>query len=279
MISATGLLKGYIIVIGIILGIVCIFAIIRRAEIKKKQEIMRRAAENARLMERERQKQEMMLRQPLNDEEINSLLQQRKICYINSTFCFLQNKIKVNPDYRRAMEVQGRWDRISVGLTELPTLMAELLRTKRHEWFLWCLADDKNCKFLWANKGDDNESCYSKISPLAVALLAKKEDCTTIIRIHNHPHTQQDGDFLLLTPSKIDLRSFANLKELFKQYELNLIDIVCSQGRFRVYAHSFCNFPKELSIDAIRAENGVSEEHNIALHRELELSRDIKIQF
>lgn len=215
---------------------------------------------------------------PLNEDEIKELSSSRRIKYINERFQFTHGVVGVNPSYRASLNADGRWDRIDIPIKELPSLVSQLLRYKRHEWSLWCLCDDLHCKLLWANKGYDNQSCYFKGSMEQLAILAVQEGCSTLIHMHNHPHTQERyGN--LLSPSTADLETLESMKEFCETVGLNFIDGICSQGEFKIFGCSFPDnyFPDDSSVDIIKNQNGISKKRNYQLHKELKKTRKIKL--
>lgn len=216
---------------------------------------------------------------PLNDKEIKELAEARRILYINQIFQFTHNVVGVNKEYRGSLDRDGRWDQVDVELHKLPSLIAQLLKYKRHEWFIWCLADDNKAKLIWANKGDDNESCYSKITIQYVIRMAISEHCNTIICMHNHPHTKERY-WNLLSPSKTDTDTFEYAKNYFNAAGINIIDALCSQGSFVVYAYSFSPkyYPKGSDIQTIIMANDISKKQNYKLHKELRKIKNGKIK-
>ena len=218
-------------------------------------------------------------RRPLTEEEIKKLSEVRKIVYINRIFQFSHNKVKVNPAYRASLDKEGRWDRIDIDIRGTPALITELLRYKRHEWSVWCLTDEEKSKFIWANKGDDNESCYFKGSIHHLTSLAKEAACNTVIHFHNHPHTAE-RTWNLLTPSKQDMKTLRAMSETFEKEGLNYISALCSQGKFVFYGSSFAPqyYPKGTSTTEIKKENGINPGMNYKLHRELRKHKNASIK-
>ena len=218
-------------------------------------------------------------RNPLSDEEVKSLSEARRCVEINKIFRFTHDQVKVNPAFRSSLDREGRWDRIDEELTKTPALITEMLRYKRHEWFVWCLTDEKKCRFLWANKGDDNESCYFKGSIPGLISLAVSSGCNTVIDFHNHPHTAE-RTWNLLTPSDQDLRALKTMSETFEKSGLNYISALCSQGKYIIYGSMFYSgyYPPGTSISEIKKENNVSEKQNYRLHKELRRIKGTKIK-
>lgn len=217
---------------------------------------------------------------PLTEEEILQLASARRAIYINQHFWFTHTKVGVNPNYRSSLERDGRWDRVNdVKLTSIFSLLAQLLRYKRHEWSVWCVADENAVKWIWANKGPDNEYCYYKGSLLEIVCLLQQSACHTVIHMHNHPHTAERY-WNLLRPSETDLNTLKTQSEFWTSQGYNFIDGLCSQGGFIIYGASFSPeyWPPGCSVEDIKAENGISEKQNYKLHKELRNKKDAKIK-
>ena len=88
-------------------------------------------------------------RKPLNNEQVLQLADVRRCRYINEHFRFSSNGYNINPKYRESLTKEGRWDRVYIEYPVIATAVAELLRYKRHEWFIWVLANEKESKYLW----------------------------------------------------------------------------------------------------------------------------------
>lgn len=215
-------------------------------------------------------------REPLTNQQVERLSQGRKNKYINNHFQFTHEFRGVNPEYRASLDREGRWDRIDIPLKDIISLLAQLLRYKRHEWSVWCLTDEFNAKLLWANKGDDNMSCYFKgyITPDFVF----SNNCHTIIHIHNHPQTATFH--AALAPSQTDKNTLAAQIEKWSKYGINFIDAVCTRGSFVIFGYSFAPdyYPPGSFSEEIKTENGISKQKNYRLHLELRKLKGVKIK-
>ena len=217
-------------------------------------------------------------RKPLTDEQVAALAEARKCNYINTHFCFSENGFKINPKYRESLNKEGRWDRVSISYPVIGSAIAELLRFKRHEWSIMILANEKEAKYIWANKGDDNSSCYSKANFLHLLMLANTNECNTVLHFHNHPHTQERY-WNLLVPSETDLKTLKTLTDYFNKAGLNFIDGIVSQGKYTIFGYGFSPEyrPKGTTVEEISLENNKSKKGNYKLHRELKKNKYTKI--
>lgn len=213
----------------------------------------------------------------LSKEEITKLSNIRKIKYINSHFSFSRSTYNINPKYRASLNVSGRWDKISISTKDVLSFLTVLLRYKRHEWTAFVLANESEAKYIWANKGDDNESCYYKGNLLDIVNLAKTSNCNTIIKIHNHPHTH-DRYWNLLSPSDQDMKTFEILKQHLTKNGLNFIDALCTQGNFLIFGYCFDNYsPPNSNEEDILKENNISKFKNYKLHIEIRKYKNKRI--
>ena len=218
-------------------------------------------------------------RKPLSEEEIVMLSKARKATYINTHFKFSNNQFVVNANYRACIASEGRWDKVSIDYSMIPSFVADLLRLKRHEWHVYILSNDVEGKWVWCHKGIDNSQV--RIPHLLMAHAADKaieSGCNTIISFHNHPHIQERY-WDLLKPSNEDLECFEMEKKIISSKGLNLICGIVSQGKYSIYGYSFPSsyMPNGCSIEEIRELNGKSKKENAKLRKELRKTKNEEI--
>jgi len=209
---------------------------------------------------------------PLNKEEIALLSKARKKQAEKSRLNFSTEHFEINPDYRQFLSSGGRWDEISVPYNKALAMAAELIRYKRHEWLILILASNTKCRFIWANKGNNNMSCYLSGTFDDIIEKAIQNGCGTIIDFHNHPCTV---DFQgALSPSDTDMNTAAKWAEKARAAGLNYICAVGVRGQFSVYYSSFDEsiYPKSCTVEYIESQNGLSKSGNRALRRELRIN-------
>lgn len=213
---------------------------------------------------------------PLNEDEIAMLSKARKAIYINTHFKFSDKKYNVNPKYRACIASDGRWDKVSIAYSMIPSFVADLLRLKRHEWHVYVLSNENEGKWVWCHKGDDNSQV--RIAHLLMAFAADKaiaSGCNTIISMHNHPHIQERY-WNLLKPSDADLECFETEEKIFNENGLNLICGIVSQGEYSIYGYSFPTsyMPHGCSIEEIKEANGNNRKANAKLREELRKTKN-----
>ena len=212
-------------------------------------------------------------RNPLTKEELSELSRARSIEWINGKCKFKNGTTTVNHTFRSRMNPDGKLYSIRIPLQESLMTVSELLKHKRHEWYVFLLADYDEVKLMWANKGDDGLTCYYSGDFSSLIYSGRKMDCCTVIRIHNHP-----GKESVMRPSEQDLKSNESLKSLFAEAGFNFLDAVCVAGAFHVFGANFldCNYPYDAK--SIERENGISDRQNYKLHLELRRKKRIKIR-
>lgn len=208
---------------------------------------------------------------PLNNKEMEKLAKGRKAHYINKHFGFSNEKFSVNPKYRASIESGGRWDKVEIEYKKIAPLIADLLKTKRHEWNVYVLSDENSGKYIWCHKGDDNSRVRIPHLLMGIAAVkAKENDCNTVIAFHNHPHTQARY-WDLLKPSDADIDCFNTEKKVFCGDGLNFISGIVSQGNYSIFGYAFPDsyIPPGCSLKEIEEENNISKKHNAKLRSEL----------
>lgn len=217
-------------------------------------------------------------KRPLSTNEIIALSECRRNDYINNRFVVHRVSLNINVDYRGSLSSEGRWDKISLNYNDIYSAITKLLQYKRHEWSVWVLTNEDESKYLWANKGDDNQSTYFKGDFSTLIMLALGSSCNTVIHFHNHPHTQ-DRYWNLLQPSDTDIETFNEIKNIFNDCGLNYIAGIASQGYFKIYGQCFSEnyIPEGCSVEEIKAQNNLSRQSNYDLRKELDEKGKITI--
>lgn len=175
---------------------------------------------------------------PLNDDELKLLYDLRFKKYIENKFKFKKVGYRATDSYRSSLNSDGRLDTLNIPIEHIPVFLTDLLRHKRHEWIAFVFCDEKNSRYIWLNKGPNNEKVSPKIPIELLVSLAKQKNCYTIIEFHNHPHTQ-DRWWNLLGPSDQDLKTEKYLSEYFFNNGISLISGLCTQGMYIIYGYKF----------------------------------------
>ena len=128
------------------------------------------------------------------------------------------------------------------------------------------------------NRGKKKWLAFQRFTSIIVSLnvsiesivdFAKKNQCTTIIKFHNHPHTA-DRWWDLLSPSNTDLNTAEKLSEYLYNNGISLISGLCTQGMFIIYDYQFHDnsLPNDLRMNSLVNfnQNATDEEH-IKMHK------------
>ena len=210
-------------------------------------------------------------RNPLNENELSQLSIKRTKKYIKQHYQFNQVAVSVDKHFKSSLRPQGKWYQVEISLASFPSYVSMLLKGKKHEWVVIAIEGDGVVHGFYANKGQDKSSVSFSCDLRDIMQLCKAQDCSTIMRFHNHPNRNPNYETHLLA-SKQDMRS-AQWCSNQVIHSYNWLDFVCERGRFikfyEQYSPSFS--PGNAQIEQIRAENNVSEFGNYILHRELGL--------
>lgn len=209
---------------------------------------------------------------PLNNKEIESLSRKRKRKFIPRKFNFTHHSVFVNQQFKSSLRASGRLYTVDEPLYSFPSIAALLLKGKKHEWILVALSNDEIIKYIWANKGYDSTSVGLNCNWNDIIEIAKEHNLHSVLVFHNHPNSNP-GRVSTLIASKQDLKSADFDSKMLNPLGINLIEFVCSRGRFLKYYQSISDsyIPEAAKIENIRSINGMSEQQNYKLHRELGL--------
>lgn len=207
---------------------------------------------------------------PLNQEELQLLHDINVKNYIEKTYNFLKSGFGASDWYRSSLDASGRLDNLDIPIEKIPLFLTDLLKYKRHEWIAFVFCDEKDGKYIWLNKGPDNQKVWSFVSEKNLLEFAKKHNCNTIIEFHNHPHTVGDGN--LLGASKQDLHSTEIFEKYFNDNGVSFISGLCSQGCFLIYGYAFHenSCPIEIRMNSLIKYNmNATVEQQIEMHRKI----------
>lgn len=206
---------------------------------------------------------------PLNNNEIQKLSQKRKEKYIKQNYNFTVYNISVNKSFKSSMKPSGKWYDTQENLSRFPSLVAALLKGKKHEWIVIAIEKDGIVYGFYANKGTNNSTVSFNCSLDFIMSKCEVYNCSTIMCFHNHPNDNPHYQNCLIS-SHQDLIS-AQYCANYVRKKYNWIDFVCERGRFIKYyeAYSPSFLPANAKIDYIITQNNISKFKNYKLHREL----------
>lgn len=206
---------------------------------------------------------------PLNNEEIQKLSNKRRLNYIKKNFNFSHYDLTVNKAFKSSMKPTGKWYNIREELSKFPSLVSALLKGKKHEWVVIAIEKEGIVYGFYANKGINSSTVSFNCSLDYIMAKCKENNCSTILRFHNHPNENPQYQTCLLS-SEQDLRSARHCSSYVK-HKYNWIDFVCERGQFIKFFESYSpNYvPSIAKIEHIIAQNNISKFKNYRLHREL----------
>ena len=168
------------------------------------------------------------------------------------------------------MKGSGQLVRCDLSYSEMPSVVAGLLKYKKHEWIVIVFIRDSHAEYLWWNKGSDGKSVSPHLRGgyLDNAIRLHKPDALAIL--HNHPNPNPSR-YRANLPSAQDLRSAEYMAGLLAKFGISLVEFVCERGTSHMYyAHLSSNLsPLEAHIERINGLNGTGIFKNVELRREL----------
>jgi len=211
-------------------------------------------------------------KRPLTEAEIQSLANKRKHKYVKQKYNFQLRLVSVNQVFKSSLNPKGQLYHINENLENFPSLVGALLKGKKHEWTLKAVVKEERIICFYTNKGHDNQSVYCFLSIDELITMCKKEGGCTILAFHNHPNSNPNLYNCLLA-SKQDLISANYYGNEFSNAGINYLAFVCERGRFLRYYMKISPsyYPQNARIGNIAKENGLSNNRNYHLHRELGL--------
>lgn len=101
---------------------------------------------------------------PLNNSEIKDLAKKRRKNKIDKYYKFRKTEIDVNKDFKSSMNPEGEFYSFQKDLYSFPSVIAGLLKYKKHQWIIFGFERDKHIEEIWLNKGEDNKTVKSGLS-------------------------------------------------------------------------------------------------------------------
>ena len=205
----------------------------------------------------------------LTGADVCQLAQKRRKQAISSYFKFSRTLLKMTVEGKNRYSIDGSLVPCTEPLSTFPATIAALLKSKKHEWIIFGFEKDKKIVCFWINKGESKLKVAPKLTHEAIAGIAATLNCSSVVRLHNHPNSDPHNTNCLI-PSKQDVISAEHLSKLLDKNGINLLDCICERGRFLHYYSFFsCQFMPERAFAAdINAFNGKSKWGNLKLHWE-----------
>jgi hypothetical protein len=200
---------------------------------------------------------------PLSEDEVQELASKRRNRAINNYFRWSRHFTTVNGDFKSRMRGSGAVHFVEERIEILPSMVAALLKGKKHEWILFAFVRGQSSVSIYFNKGPDRTAVSSRLSGQEFDRLIREARADTVLCFHNHPNA-------VLLPSEADLKSARLLASKLKGENLNLFEFVCGRGMFHEYHRSVADsfLPVAGFRQKLAQENGQARLLNLALHLE-----------
>lgn len=209
-------------------------------------------------------------RHPLGPQEVKELARRRQWENLLRSYAFSGTQLLADPADKKAMKGSGQFVRCDLSYSEMPSVIAGLLKSKKREWIVIAFVREFHAEYLWWNKGNDERSVSPHLSGgyLENAIRLHKPD--TLAILHNHPNPNPSR-YRTNLPSAQDLRSAEYMAGLLAKFGISLIEFVCERGTSHMYyAHLNSNLcPLEVYVERINGLNGAGIFKNVELRREL----------
>ena len=206
---------------------------------------------------------------PLADYEIKTLGMKRRKRHIEAYYRLDNAERSVNPELKKSLNPRGVFYRVDLPLYSAASVVAGLLKYKKHEWIIVAFEKDKQVGHLWVTKGQNNSSA-SIYLPLDKALnTAIRNGYSSILMFHNHPNSNPSS-YNCTQASKADLVTASQWASILNPGGVSLAEYVCERGRhYRFFLSPSDSFlPLADFVDAINKANGYSKFGNLGLHLE-----------
>lgn len=205
----------------------------------------------------------------LQDAEVNQLAQQRRKKAVKRYFRFNSTRLVMNAEGKKRWSIDGKLLQADEPLERFPSVIAALLKYKKHEWIVIGFEKSRVIKQFWINKGDNRESVASLLGFPEIVQIVREGGYSSVIKLHNHPNPDPQH-YSHLIASKQDLVVARSLGNLLSDCGANLIEFVCERGSFLEYSRLISDSftPVGFFAEGINVTNGKSKWGNLRLHIE-----------
>jgi hypothetical protein len=206
---------------------------------------------------------------PLTNDEVIDLAGKRRKNQIRFYFSFTNSPLIPDKEFKKKMDASGTFYNIDEPLERFPSVVASLLKYKKHEWIIIAFEKAKKIDLMWLNKGDNRFGVSSFLNLPLLMATAKLGNYNTILILHNHPNWNPNY-YKFNKPSNQDISSANEFKNALNPQGLNLLEFVCERGHHYEYflspTESF--YPVSIYLTQLENENGETKSKNLLLHFE-----------
>jgi hypothetical protein len=205
----------------------------------------------------------------LTEDEMIQVANNRRNIDFRKYYSFNIGEYIISQEFKSNINASGSFCKVNIDLPEFPSIIASLLKGKKHEWIVIGFENDRKIFRIWINKGPNRSSVAPLMSHDEILELAVQQNCISVLVLHNHPGAEPNY-FNSARSSKADIISANVLAEILKKAEINLLEFICERGRPYLYfanpADSF--FPINQYIINVHNENGKTVRANYHLRAE-----------
>lgn len=207
---------------------------------------------------------------PLNKDEIFALAKKYRDIEISEYFKFDKREMVINPEFKSKLKSTGKMYGFNEKLYDTPSIIASILKGKKHEWAAVAFEKDKTVLYVWFNKGKDNRSVVTQLNNEEIKEFALENNITTVLHFHNHPNSNPNL-YDCSNPSQTDLNSAEMLSNILNPSGINLIKFVCERGKYYKFYSSYSSafMPVSIFKKDIEQINGKTKRDNYRLHMAL----------
>ena len=173
-------------------------------------------------------------RKPLSYEQVEKLSRRRAKNYATKNYTFSKTPMTANLEFKSRLDTTGRWYSINEPLNTFPSLVADLLKGKHHEWVVIALEKNGIVYKMWTNKGLDNQSVSFNCDLNDIIHQCILNKGYSVLRFHNHPNPNPN-QYTTLLASETDLISARSCSEIVCKSGFNWFDFVCAQGNYLLF--------------------------------------------
>jgi hypothetical protein len=205
----------------------------------------------------------------LSEDEINELGEKKRKKGIEKYYTYDPVQYIGNREAKKSMPPYGGFFPVDWSFNIAPSIIASLLKSKKHEWVVIAFEKDRSVQYLWMNKGPDKTSVGIGVSIDRVLEICQQSAYKSILVLHNHinsrPNLYNTG-----IPSNMDLETANEWAIKLNNSGISLVEYICERGiphrYFLRVAETF--LPLANYLIEIKQENGKSWSDNLSLHFE-----------
>lgn len=152
-------------------------------------------------------------------------------------------------------------------LFSIPSVVASLLKHKRHEWIVIAFEKNKKIEKIWLNKGCNESTVSLRYNIEHFIETEENEGYTAFLIFHNHPNSNP-YKYSMNMPSEIDLKTAESRGKILINKNINLFEFVCEREKYYPFFQTFCEdfIPLGPIFTKIEQKNGKSTMDNLSLH-------------